>query len=220
MCYTYFNEQYSKEDSYWGSQPNLMVPLIGSYLKPQSRVLVVGCGEGRDAIFFARLGFEVIGTDIAEKGLNRAISIAEENNLNAKFVNLDAHEAHDCLGDFNAVIMMSVLQFLRPDKIPSIIEHFKSLVRMNGIFSAEVFSVDDPHYINEMKSEGADYSDLSLKHPQRKYPICFFEKGKLASYFEGWELIHYHEGVIWDKPHGAQTEFHEHGMAQLIAQKI
>ncbi len=218
-CRQYYDAQYSKSYSYWGDQPNLLVPLISSYLHPGSRILVVGCGEGRDAIFLARLNFEVVATEISSFGLRRASDCISEEINRLELYMLDAHEPHDHLGEFDAALMMNVIQHLNPDSIPDRIEHFKSLVKPGGIFSAQLFTVEDPHYLNAVNSAGEFGRRLTIEHPERKYRIRFFEKGELRSYFEDWEMIHYHESLIWDKPHGVQSDFHQHGMAQMIARK-
>ena len=218
-CRRYYNAQYSKSDSYWGDQPNLLVPLISSYLHPGSRILIIGCGEGRDAVFFARLSFEVMATEISANGLKRAKEILSKESRRLELLILDAHKAHDHLGKFDAVLMMNVIQHLNPDSIPDRIEHFKSLVKPGGIFSAQLFTIEDPHYLDMINSGDEFNGRLTIEHPERKYRIRFFEKGEFASYFINWEKIYYHEGLIWDKPHGIHIDFHQHGIAQMIARK-
>lgn len=215
----YFNSQYARNESYWGEQPNLLVPLISSHLEPGSRVLVIGCGEGRDALFLARLRFDVVGTDLADKGLEKARRLAEGNGCKLQLIKLDAHLPHDHLGVFDGILFMNVMQFIQHDRIAERIAHFQSLVRPGGIFSIEVFTVDDPHYQDWLRSSVLPMARLTFEHPTRKYPVRFFDRGELASYFKGWEFIHYHEGLLWDKPHGIQTGFHQHGLAQIIARK-
>lgn len=215
----YFDSRYAEEEFYWGEQPNLLVPLISSHLEPGSRVLVIGCGEGRDAIFLARLGFDVVATEIASAGLEKAGRLAEGNGCKLQLINLDAHLSHDHLGVFDGLMSMNVIQLLNPDRIAERITYFQSRVRSGGIVAVQVFTVDDPNYLECLKSSMQPMGPLTYEHPKRKYPIRFFDRGELASYFEGWEFIHYHEGLLWDKPHGIQSVFHQHGFAQIIARK-
>ena len=219
-CKDYFEEQYSKEETYWGDQPNLIVPLISSHLRPGSRVLVVGCGEGRDAIFLARLGFDVVATEISFNGLDRALKISLESGQKLEFFQLDAHQPHDHFGKFNAILMMNILQFLNPDLVIDRIRHFQTVVENEGLFCAQLFTVEDPMFKQAEDNNQVLDDQLVVEHPERKYRVRFFEKGELASYFKNWEMIYYHEGRIWDKPHGTQTEIHQHGLAQMIARKI
>ena len=219
-CRDYFERQYSKEGSYWGDQPNLLVPLVSSHLKPHSKVLVIGCGEGRDALFLARLGFDVVATEIAESGLSKIRDAVKNNGVKIEPIKLDAHEPHDHLGIFDAVFMMNVLQFLDSDRIPDRMCHFQSLVARGGFMSLQVFTTEDPQYQNLIQGGVIAPGTLIAKHPTRKYMIRFFEKRELAAYFRGWELIYYHEGLMWDKPHGtSEDDFHQHGLAQMLARK-
>ncbi len=218
-CLSYFDDQYSKEETYWGDQPNLIVPLISSHLQPGSRILIVGCGEGRDAIFLARLGFEIVATEISKSGLERALRLSSENGHKIEFHNLDAHQPHDRFGEFDAVLMMNVLQFLDPELILNRIRHFQTLVKPKGLFCVQLFTVEDPMYRQAVDTNQVSDGQMAIEHPQRKYLIRYFEKGELISYFQGWEMIYYYEGLIWDKPHGVQSDFHQHGLAQMIARK-
>jgi len=180
---------------------------------------VIGCGEGRDALFLSRLGYKVVATDIAEVGLEKARKKAAANKLKCEFIMRDAHESHSDLGKFDCVLLITLLQFLKPETIPERVEHFKSLLLEGGLISIELFTVDDPQYIQAKSSGREETAPFTYRHPVRNYGIRFFEKGELRSYFKDWDMIYYHEGIIWDKPHGTQSEFHEHGMGQLIARK-
>jgi SAM-dependent methyltransferase len=215
----YFDSEYGRVDSYWGDQPNLLVPMVSGHLKPGSRVLEVGCGEGRNAIFLARLGFDVVATDIAEKGIEKARRLAEINECKPEFINLDAHESHDHLGSFDCVLLLNVLQLLHSERIPRAMRHFQSIVTPGGIMAVEVFTVEDPLYKRLVESRTPTIAPLTINHPSRGYPVRFFEKGEIASYFGSWELIYYNEGLIYDRPHGVHADFHEHGLAQLVARK-
>ncbi|MEE9554636.1 MAG: methyltransferase domain-containing protein [candidate division Zixibacteria bacterium] len=218
-CGHYFDKQYSLEESYWGDQPNLLVPLISSHLRPRSRVLVIGCGEGRDALFLARIGFDVVATEISESGLNKVRAAIKSNGVKLELFKLDAHESHNHLGKFDTVLIMNVLQFLHPDKVGDIIVHFQSLVTPGGFMSIQVFTTEDPHYQKQIQKSDISYDNLVVEHPTRGYKIRYFKRGELSSFYRGWELIYYHEGLMWDKPHGVQIDFHQHGMAQMIARK-
>tara|TARA_R110002049_G_scaffold30270_3_gene102890 strand:+ start:1377 stop:1889 length:513 start_codon:yes stop_codon:yes gene_type:complete len=45
------------------------------------RVLDIGCGQGRDALFIARLGHAVTGVDLAEAGIADMLAAAKAENL-------------------------------------------------------------------------------------------------------------------------------------------
>lgn len=75
-----WNDRYSKEEFAYGEAPN-------NYLKEQIeklsavKILFPAEGEGRNAVFAARLGWTVSAFDISDEGKNKAIRFAEANNV-------------------------------------------------------------------------------------------------------------------------------------------
>ncbi len=75
-----WNDRYSKDEFAYGEQPN-------NYLKEQLEKLDVGTilfaaeGEGRNAVFAAKLGWTVSAFDISVEGKNKAIRLAETNRV-------------------------------------------------------------------------------------------------------------------------------------------
>jgi tellurite methyltransferase len=55
---TYYNKAYDNDDYYWGVEPSTMCYEVLRYLPPTQplKLLDIGCGEGKDAVFFARCG--------------------------------------------------------------------------------------------------------------------------------------------------------------------
>ena len=76
----FWDSRYSKDEFAYGVQPN-------NYLKQQLEKLQVGSvlfpaeGEGRNAVFAATLGWTVSAFDISEEGKNKALRLAESNNV-------------------------------------------------------------------------------------------------------------------------------------------
>src|SRR6476660_9748257 len=74
------NDRYSKDEFAYGEQPN-------NYLKAQLEKLDVGTilfpaeGEGRNAVFAAKLGWTVSAFDISVEGKNKAFRLAEANQV-------------------------------------------------------------------------------------------------------------------------------------------
>ena len=61
-----YDSRYAAEGYYWGLKPNRMCYEIMSLLPPIKpyRLLDIGCGEGKDAVFFAKCGYLVTAFDI------------------------------------------------------------------------------------------------------------------------------------------------------------
>ena len=66
-----WNERYRSSPRVWSGNPNPQLVAEVEGLTP-GRALDVGCGEGADAIWLARHGWDVTGTDISSVALERA----------------------------------------------------------------------------------------------------------------------------------------------------
>jgi 2-polyprenyl-3-methyl-5-hydroxy-6-metoxy-1,4-benzoquinol methylase len=72
-----WDERYSGDGTVWSGDPNpqLVAEVAGLTL---GTALDVGCGEGGDVIWLARVGWQVTGADFSAQGLARAARHAEE----------------------------------------------------------------------------------------------------------------------------------------------
>ena len=72
---------------------------INEWRPPKKRAIEFGCGEGRDTIFLARLGYKVTGVDIAPSSIERAKEWAQEEGVEAEFVVGDIRALGDLASD-------------------------------------------------------------------------------------------------------------------------
>jgi SAM-dependent methyltransferase len=69
-----WNERYRSADLVWGAEPNRFVRRLCERL-PVGDALDIACGEGRNALWLARLGWRVHGVDFSEAAIERARSL-------------------------------------------------------------------------------------------------------------------------------------------------
>ncbi|MEU7602090.1 class I SAM-dependent methyltransferase [Streptomyces sp. NPDC041003] len=73
----FWDERYSESTRIWSGNPNEALVREVQRLTP-GRALDLGCGEGADAVWLARRGWRVTGTDISKVALGRAAEHATE----------------------------------------------------------------------------------------------------------------------------------------------
>jgi SAM-dependent methyltransferase len=73
----YWDERYRSQEQLFSGEPN---PLLVSEVTglPPGQALDVGCGEGADAIWLARHGWQVTAVDISRTALQRAAAAAAD----------------------------------------------------------------------------------------------------------------------------------------------
>ena len=70
------SKKYKEQDCLWGLEPNKYVVQIPKIIK-SGKVLDIGVGEGRNALFLAKQGFEVLGIDILKEAVNKFLKSAK-----------------------------------------------------------------------------------------------------------------------------------------------
>jgi SAM-dependent methyltransferase len=91
--------------------------LVNGPMARRGRVLDVGCGAGREAIALVKLGYAVVGIDIAERAVEAAKRNAIQHGVEASFSTLAAHEVtpHQ-LGKFDYVLTTSAFYTFLPTR--------------------------------------------------------------------------------------------------------
>jgi len=74
-----WNERYAGDDYFYGTEPNSFLAEHAKSLK--GPVLSLAEGEGRNAVFLASLGLDVLGVDSSEVGLAKAQKLATEKGV-------------------------------------------------------------------------------------------------------------------------------------------
>ncbi|MEU2680724.1 class I SAM-dependent methyltransferase [Streptomyces sp. NPDC007107] len=72
-----WDDRYRESDRIWSGNPNVVLVREVEDLKP-GHALDLGCGEGADAVWLARTGWQVTATDISRVALERAAVHAAE----------------------------------------------------------------------------------------------------------------------------------------------
>jgi SAM-dependent methyltransferase len=87
-----WDRRYSERDRLWSGQPNGALVAEVSDLSP-GRVLDVGCGEGADAIWLARRGWDVTALEVSGVALERAVGHALDAGVAVRWVHAGLAEA-------------------------------------------------------------------------------------------------------------------------------
>ena len=88
---TDYEKQYQKSRDVCGPPFREFVAFFERYHKTRAKVLDLGCGQGRDALFIARKGHHVLGVDISRTGISQMLEEAEREGLDVCGVVADVH---------------------------------------------------------------------------------------------------------------------------------
>lgn len=100
-----WDERYSTQEFAYGEEPN-------NYLKEQLEKLPVGTilfpaeGEGRNAVFAARLGWTVSAFDISTEGKKKALQLAKTHNVTIDYQVGELQALQYAAGQFDAIALI------------------------------------------------------------------------------------------------------------------
>ncbi len=84
-----YDKFYEENPSGLGDPTQIFVDFFKERAGAPLRVLDLGCGQGRDALFIARLGHSVVGVDISPNGIRELIATAKKESLDIEGITAD-----------------------------------------------------------------------------------------------------------------------------------
>jgi len=145
-----------REGSMWSGRPNGRLVAEVADLAP-GRALDVGCGEGADAIWLARVGWNVVAIDVSDVALERARTAGEQAGAPpVEWVCADALQTPLPGRSFDLVSMQ--YPALPKSAGDAAMATLLDTVRPGGLLLAVYHDLDDEHR-EHMKSRGVDPSD-------------------------------------------------------------
>ena len=77
----FWNSRYAEAGFAYGTAPNAFLVSQAHCLRPGMRALAVADGEGRNGVWLAQQGLDVLSVDASEIGLRKAQALAGERNV-------------------------------------------------------------------------------------------------------------------------------------------
>lgn len=127
-----YDKYYQSENLFGEPYPELID--FFKYFPHKGKVLDLGCGQGRDAIAMARLGYKVTGIDNSKVGIAQMKDIATREHLEIEGL-VDDIYTHDNYYDFDIILLDSIFHFAKKDKDReiSLILKISKQIKTNGL---------------------------------------------------------------------------------------
>jgi len=126
-----WDRKYAETERLWGRDPNRFLVTEVSDLPP-GRALDLACGEGRNAIWLAELGWRTTGVDFSQVAIAKARERASQASLDVEFVCADLLDYEPERDAYDLVLLFS-LQLPR-DELRLVLERAASALAAGGTF--------------------------------------------------------------------------------------
>jgi hypothetical protein len=80
-----WNERYGGEEYLFGTAPNAFLASQKPHLKPGQRALCIGDGEGRNSVWLAEQGLEVVAFDFSPVAVEKARRLARSRGVEVRY---------------------------------------------------------------------------------------------------------------------------------------
>ena len=198
---THFYKSYQGEDYYWGTEPTPFCYRILENYPPSHHLtlLEIGCGEGRDAVFFARNGYDVTAYDIVPDGIRKARKLAALHRVSLQAFCADMQTFRP-KQDYDIIYASRALHYIPPQQREDFFNLHKQHTVPGGI-NAFMVLVDKPGI-------PAPPDDENCVYPMRS--------GEIFTYYHDWNFLVFEEKIIDCMSSGVP---HKHCVNLMLAVK-
>ena len=199
---TDYEERYKTNGYYWGIQPSTMCYEIMKLRPPVKplRLLDIACGEGKDAVFFARNGYRVTAFDAAQSGLEKAKQLADQMQAEVNFFQANMLDFR-LDKEFDIIFCSGALHYIPPNLRKEILENYQEHTSASGLHALNVFVMKP--FVKKAPDEEKD-----IRHK--------WVSGELFSYYADWLITSCNETVFDCMSSGTP---HKHCMDTMYAIK-
>jgi tellurite methyltransferase len=197
-----YDAAYRKPGYYWGTLPSKICFRILELMPPTRplRLLDIGCGEGRNAVFFARNGYHITAFDLSQAGVDKTRRLAEKAGVEVRVfrANLLDFRLEE---PFDILYASGVLHYIPPELRDEILGNYRAYTNSNGLNALNVF-VRKPFIPRAPDAEDTAYPWIS---------------GELFTHYHDWKLEYCTEEIFDCTSSGVP---HQHAIDRMIARKV
>lgn len=145
MSKDFWNSRYSEKEFAYGTDPNEFFKEQIDKIIP-GRAIFLGEGEGRNAVYAAKLGWQVDAVDFSSSAKDKALKLAKENNVKINYVVSDLNDYDFKENDYDLIVM--IFLHLPLELRTSIFSKSILSLKQNGRLLIEVFSKEQINNIS------------------------------------------------------------------------
>lgn len=137
-----WDKRFSSEEYVYGREPNEFLRNRYSAI-PKGDVLCLAEGEGRNAVFLAKMGYNVTAVDISAEGIKKTVELANESSVEVNTIVADLKDFD--LGEHKWDGVVSIFAHVPLEIRKSLHRRVVNSLRDKGVFLSEMYR---PYQLN------------------------------------------------------------------------
>ncbi|KGR74351.1 class I SAM-dependent methyltransferase [Ureibacillus manganicus] len=171
---------------------NLVSYFKNNILKP-GNVLELGCGPGRNAIYFAQRGCTVDAVDLSRESIKWAEERANEKNVSINFMNENIFDLDIEEGKYDIVYDAGCFHHIAPHRRMSYIDLVNRALKPNGYFAITCF-------VEGGQFGGAEISDWEVYRSRSLMGGLGYTEEKLRLIFRDFKEVEIRKMKVIEQP--------------------
>jgi len=143
--YERWERRFSVPDYVFGTEPNAFLKSQASILPKSGAALAVADGEGRNGVWLAERGLDVLSIDWSPTALGKARALAKERGVALRTARVDVVQWQWPIAEFDVVVAIFV-QFLTPDERRQVFAGMRNALRSGGLLLIEGYRPEQLNY--------------------------------------------------------------------------
>jgi len=179
MMKEFWDERYRNEAYVYGEKPNEYLKETLARFTP-GKILFPAEGEGRNAVYAAKLGWHVFAFDQSIEEKKKAIKLAEKNKVNIHYDVCEFGEANYPPNEFDAIAL--IFAHFPEDKKEAYHRKLIPWLKPGGVIILEAFSKKHIQF-NSVNERAGGPRDIGM----------LYSVEEVKTWFEGFEFIELYE---------------------------
>jgi tellurite methyltransferase len=179
--------------------PSAEIVELAELLPADARILDLGCGDGRHAVYLSDRGFHVTAIDVSPRAIRKVQHNASQRGLT---IEADVHDLRDLTinGVYDLIIAHGCLHLVEHEHSSRLIREMKAATKAGGYNVVAVFTD-------------------AIEPPDDLQPFIrgLFREGELAEAYAGWQFKESCSYVLEDDHPGGIH--HRHAIDKLVARR-
>lgn len=168
----YWNQRYASEGLAYGEAANEFLSVMANRLPRAGQALDIGAGEGRNALFLAARGLDVLAVDQSQVGMSKAERLAQQRGLELRTHAVDLQHFDAEAGSFDVV--SSIFVHLPAALRSTVHQRVVRWLKPGGLFVLEAYAPDqiqrttggpkDPSLLASLETIVSELAELQIEH--------------------------------------------------------